>query len=161
MTIMSDRLNLCCPSTLREALDAWAAEHGLNRSEAARLLLHRAIAGRRAYTPPALPNWQTEAYTALLRGLFGSERLVLTADVRALLVEAVAALNERNGRVLTLRFGLDGPRYTLEEVTAVTGTTRERVRQVEAEALRRMRFGLARSGIWKLLESQLNEEGAQ
>jgi RNA polymerase primary sigma factor len=49
-------------------------------------------------------------------------------------------LNERERRVLELRFGLrDGRSRTLEEVGKVFGVTRERIRQIEAKALRKLR----------------------
>ncbi|NJP05553.1 MAG: sigma-70 family RNA polymerase sigma factor [Chloroflexaceae bacterium] len=49
-------------------------------------------------------------------------------------------LPERERNVLLLRYGLtDGKRRTLEEVGVVFGITRERTRQIEAEALRRLR----------------------
>ncbi|MBD0329236.1 MAG: sigma-70 family RNA polymerase sigma factor [Thermoleophilia bacterium] len=53
--------------------------------------------------------------------------------------EGLAALRERERRVLVLRYGLDGedPR-TLEEIGRRLGLTRERVRQIELEALRRL-----------------------
>jgi RNA polymerase primary sigma factor len=55
------------------------------------------------------------------------------------LASALARLNERMRQVLELRFGLTGqnPR-TLEEVGALLGVTRERVRQLEARALREL-----------------------
>jgi RNA polymerase primary sigma factor len=56
------------------------------------------------------------------------------------LAEALARLNPRMKRVLTLRFGLDGSSpQTLEEVGSGLGITRERVRQLEARALRELR----------------------
>jgi RNA polymerase primary sigma factor len=56
------------------------------------------------------------------------------------LAEALTALNPRMRNVLTLRFGLDGQKpRTLEEVGAGLGITRERVRQLEARALRELR----------------------
>jgi RNA polymerase primary sigma factor len=56
-------------------------------------------------------------------------------------VEAVLdSLNGRERRVLTLRFGLeDGHARTLEEVAKEFGLTRERIRQIEAIALRKLR----------------------
>jgi RNA polymerase primary sigma factor len=56
------------------------------------------------------------------------------------LANALAQLNPRMRRVLALRFGLDGESpQTLEEVGAGLGITRERVRQLEARALRELR----------------------
>src|ERR671938_7878 len=56
------------------------------------------------------------------------------------LAEAMLRLNPRMRRVLALRFGLEGNRpQTLEEVGAGLGITRERVRQLEARALRELR----------------------
>ncbi len=56
------------------------------------------------------------------------------------LVTALNHLSERERRIIDLRYGLvDGQRRTLEEVGRVLGMTRERARQIEAEALRRLR----------------------
>ena len=53
---------------------------------------------------------------------------------------ALTALSERERQVLELRFGLiDGKDYTLEEVSRYFNVTRERVRQIEAKALRKLR----------------------
>lgn len=49
-------------------------------------------------------------------------------------------LTEREEQVLRLRYGLvDGKQHTLEEVGKVFGVTRERIRQIESKALRRLR----------------------
>jgi RNA polymerase primary sigma factor len=54
--------------------------------------------------------------------------------------DVLSSLTEREEKVLRLRFGLgDGYPRTLEEVGSVFNVTRERVRQIEAKALRKMR----------------------
>jgi len=53
---------------------------------------------------------------------------------------ALTALTERERQVLELRFGLaDGKDHTLEEVSRYFNVTRERIRQIEAKALRKLR----------------------
>jgi RNA polymerase primary sigma factor len=53
---------------------------------------------------------------------------------------ALAVLSERERQVLELRFGLvDGKDHTLEEVGQYFNVTRERIRQIEAKALRKLR----------------------
>jgi RNA polymerase primary sigma factor len=66
---------------------------------------------------------------------FASQQL-LREDLSA----ALGHLNDRERRIIDLRYGLiDGRRRTLEEVGRALGMTRERARQIEAEALRRLR----------------------
>ena len=56
------------------------------------------------------------------------------------LVEVLGTLTEREQKVLRLRFGLDdGRARTLEEVGKEFNVTRERIRQIEAKALRKLR----------------------
>src|SRR5262249_42813776 len=56
------------------------------------------------------------------------------------LIQALMELPERERAILQLRYGLtDGRRRTLEEVGVTFGITRERTRQIEAEALRHLR----------------------
>jgi len=60
--------------------------------------------------------------------------------LREQMEEILSSLSAREGRVLQLRFGLrDGRSHTLEEVGRKFGVTRERIRQIEAEALRKLR----------------------
>ncbi|MBO6158329.1 MAG: RNA polymerase sigma factor RpoD [Firmicutes bacterium] len=56
------------------------------------------------------------------------------------LMEVLGTLTDREQQVLRLRFGLDdGRARTLEEVGSQFGVTRERIRQIEAKALRKLR----------------------
>jgi len=56
------------------------------------------------------------------------------------IADVLLTLTEREERVIRLRFGLDdGKCRTLEEVGQIFGVTRERIRQIEAKALRKLR----------------------
>jgi RNA polymerase primary sigma factor len=60
--------------------------------------------------------------------------------LREQITHALASLSDRERDVLELRFGLkDGREHTLEEVSRFFDVTRERVRQIEAKALRKLR----------------------
>jgi RNA polymerase primary sigma factor len=60
--------------------------------------------------------------------------------LREQMQEILEQLSERERKVLEMRFGLmDGTSHTLEEVGQEFGVTRERIRQIEAKALRKLR----------------------
>jgi len=69
------------------------------------------------------------------------------------LEEVLAALSDREARVLRMRFGLNGKRpMTLEEVGREFGVTRERIRQIEAKALRKLKHPSRRKKLQDFLE---------
>lgn len=69
------------------------------------------------------------------------------------IAEVLKTLDEREAKVLELRFGLSGqPPKTLEEVGKIFGVTRERIRQIEAKALRRLRHPSRRKKLQDYLE---------
>lgn len=66
--------------------------------------------------------------------------LVLSSTLNDELLHAFSSLTPREVRILNLRYGLkDGREHTLEEVGQKYGLTRERIRQIEKEALRKLR----------------------
>jgi RNA polymerase primary sigma factor len=68
-----------------------------------------------------------------------ASRQLLREQLRSIL----NSLNRRERQVLEMRFGLkDGQGHTLEEVGQAFGVTRERIRQIEAKALRKLRHPL-------------------
>lgn len=71
------------------------------------------------------------------------DELMLDHDILRHAMELLGELEEREAMVLKLRFGLDGDEpKTLKEIGIELGLTRERVRQIETEALRRLADGL-------------------
>ncbi len=70
--------------------------------------------------------------------------------------EVLSSLSDREARVLRLRFGLDpavgNKQMTLEEVGRVFGVTRERIRQIEAKALRKLKHPSRRKKLQDYLD---------
>jgi len=74
------------------------------------------------------------------------------------LTDVLTSLTERERKVLELRFGLgDGYSRTLEEVGKQFKVTRERIRQIEAKALRKMRHPTRLRQLQGFLETQVQE----
>lgn len=68
------------------------------------------------------------------------EEILEKKIVKEEIKKCLDTLKPREAKVLELRFGLDGERErTLEEIGKIYGITRERIRQIEAKALRRLR----------------------
>jgi len=68
------------------------------------------------------------------------EEEIIKRDLKEKVSNLLSLLNEREADVLRLRFGLDGyPEHTLEQVGKAFKVTRERIRQIESKALRKLR----------------------
>ena len=68
-------------------------------------------------------------------------QLAARSMLRDLIKEILVDLTDRERKILNMRFGLeDGVTHTLEEVGKVFGVTRERIRQIEAKALEKIRL---------------------
>ena len=82
------------------------------------------------------------------------------APTQRKIIDVLDSLTERERRVLSLRFGLiDGYSRTLEEVGKQFKVTRERIRQIEAKALRKMRHPTRIRQLQGFLENEELEVG--
>ena len=76
------------------------------------------------------------------------EETAIKTDLHESIMESLNRLTDREREVLILRFGLkDGRQRTLEEVGLEFGVTRERIRQIEAKALRKLRSSHKSTGL--------------
>ena len=74
------------------------------------------------------------------RGAQTPDRILSDVESVSRLVDLLGELDERERMILKMRFGLDGNRpKTLEEVSQTIGRTRERVRQIQNQALTKLR----------------------
>lgn len=96
--------------------------------------------------PRSLDKPVGESEDSFLGDFLADERSVSPEDyaVNAMLKDEIddvlLTLTEREEQVLKLRFGFgNGTSHTLEEVGQIFGVTRERIRQIEAKALRKLR----------------------
>jgi RNA polymerase primary sigma factor len=65
---------------------------------------------------------------------------MIKVNLKEKTAEVLRTLNPREAKIIRMRFGLeDGSEHTLEEVGQAFQVTRERIRQIEAKALRKLR----------------------
>ncbi|MTN10681.1 sigma-70 family RNA polymerase sigma factor, partial [Turicibacter sanguinis] len=73
------------------------------------------------------------------------EKQAMDEDLKAYMDKMILSLNPREQFVIIHRFGLNGEeKKTLEEIGEIEGVTRERIRQIEAKAMRKLRTLLMR-----------------
>jgi RNA polymerase primary sigma factor len=74
------------------------------------------------------------------RGVVSPADAVININLKEMTEQVLNMLTPREERIIKMRFGLeDGTEHTLEEVGQKFGVTRERIRQIEAKALRKLR----------------------
>ena len=74
------------------------------------------------------------------RGVVSPSDAVININLKEMTEQVLNTLTPREERVIKMRFGLeDGTEHTLEEVGQNFAVTRERIRQIEAKALRKLR----------------------
>jgi len=85
-----------------------------------------------------------------VRGLLGDlspDYLLESAEKTQIVQELMAQLTDRERRVISLRYGFEGEPETLEQVGRKLDVTRERIRQIEAKALRKLRHPKRSGGV--------------
>jgi RNA polymerase primary sigma factor len=137
------------PEEVQEIRQTWAGDQKLEPT-LGRKLRRAANKVRRilriSQEPMSLEMPVGQEDSSLLGDFIEDDKILgpVDAAARQLLKEqirgALAILNAREREVLEMRFGLsDGQEHTLEEVGRHFGVTRERIRQIEAKALRKLR----------------------
>ncbi len=137
------------PAEIRAVRETWARDEKLDPA-LARKLRRAANKVRRilriSQEPMSLEMPVGQEDSSLLGDFIEDDKILgpVDAAARQLLKEqirgALSVLNAREREVLEMRFGLsDGQEHTLEEVGRHFGVTRERIRQIEAKALRKLR----------------------
>nr|WP_119071853.1 RNA polymerase sigma factor RpoD [Aggregatilinea lenta] len=137
------------PAEIKAVRETWERDEKLDPA-LARKLRRAANKVRRilriAQEPMSLEMPVGQEDSSLLGDFIEDDKILgpVDAAARQLLKEqirgALSVLNAREREVLEMRFGLtDGQEHTLEEVGRHFGVTRERIRQIEAKALRKLR----------------------
>lgn len=85
-----------------------------------------------------LSNFSTETILSYDDAFLSVQNKLLHEEIKAVL----STLKPKEEKVLRMRYGLEGPERTLEEIGAEFKVTRERIRQIESKALRKLRGSL-------------------
>jgi RNA polymerase primary sigma factor len=142
-------MDFMTPDEIREIQAAWENDEKIDPA-LVRKLRRAANKVRRilriSQEPMSLEMPVGQEDSSLLGDFIEDDKILgpVDAAARQLLKEqirgALSVLNTREREVLEMRFGLsDGQEHTLEEVGKYFGVTRERIRQIEAKALRKLR----------------------
>jgi RNA polymerase primary sigma factor len=88
------------------------------------------------------------------RGVISAAEVVIGNNLKLCTAAVLKTLSSREEKIIKMRFGLeDGNAHTLEEVGQSFALTRERIRQIEAKALRKLRRQSHNNGLRALLNA--------
>jgi len=76
------------------------------------------------------------------------DQLAERAALRNNLDSILAMLDDREAKIVKMRYGIDGPKFTLEQVGEEFDVTRERVRQIEQKVIQKLK---EHQGLQKML----------
>jgi RNA polymerase primary sigma factor len=94
------------------------------------------------------------------RGVISPTEAVIGVNLKEKTATVLRTLTPREEEVIKMRFGLeDGSEHTLEEVGQCFAVTRERIRQIEAKALRKLRHPSRSSKLKSFLADVHNDAG--
>ncbi len=86
---------------------------------------------------------------------FRPDQLLEREVIKENLNKILQMLDDREAKIIKMRYGIDGPRYTLEQVGAEFNVTRERVRQIEQKVLQKLK---EHEGLRKMLGINVDVE---
>jgi RNA polymerase primary sigma factor len=87
------------------------------------------------------------------KGVISPSEAAMNLSLKEKMASMLKKLSRREERIIRMRFGFeDGNSHTLEEVGQVFAVTRERIRQIEAKALRKLRHPLCSSQVRAFVE---------
>jgi RNA polymerase primary sigma factor len=90
------------------------------------------------------------------KGVVSPSEAAITVNLKEKMASMLKTLTPREERIIRMRFGLDdGSEHTLEEVGQTFAVTRERIRQIEAKALRKLRHSSRSAGFRIFVEGSL------
>ena len=112
------------------------AEQSIDAAEAGAAIIHL-----HARVPETgAPTGDPAVYAQFLPVIKQRTDAVININLKEMTEQVLNTLTPREERVIKMRFGLeDGTEHTLEEVGQNFAVTRERIRQIEAKALRKLR----------------------
>ena len=95
------------------------------------------------------------------RGVVSPSEAVINVNLKEQTAAVLQSLTPREEQVIRMRFGIgDGSEHTLEEVGQRFSVTRERIRQIEAKALRKLRHPSRSRKLKAFLENSSGKDGS-
>lgn len=104
-----------------------------------------------------IKRWKkTDSYLYLLIRIYFSFSEI--SNIKTILEKCLLTLSEREAKLLLLRSGLyDGNKHSLREISNIWHLTTERIRQIEAKALRKLKHIFRKTRLKEILQTSIEE----